>query len=145
MNMETDILKLSIDWARAEVFSAKISLLLSLLFLLGAIGFWQLGKTGIAKAFVCPMIVAGALIAVVSAGLYLANAPRIRQFESAYNADAKTFVHTEIARTEKSQGELALVLKVLPLISLADYVCEHTFVAGYWDYHYCPDDCINVY
>lgn len=117
--METDILKLSTDWARAEVFSAKITLLLSLLFFLGAIGFWQLGKTAMAKAFVCPMIVAGVLIAAVSAGLYFANAPRIQQFETAYNDDAKAFVQTEIARTAKSQGELALVFKVLPLIIIA--------------------------
>lgn len=54
-----DILKLSTDWAKAEVFSAKVTLLLSLLFVIGAIGFWQLGKTAMAKAFVWPMIVAG--------------------------------------------------------------------------------------
>src|SRR5580704_10587168 len=104
-----DILKLSIDWARAELFSAKISLLLSLLFLLTAIGFWQLGKTAMAKAFVWPMLVASVLIVAVSAGLYFANKPRITQFETAYHTDAKTFIQTEIQRTAKSQNDLALV------------------------------------
>jgi hypothetical protein len=111
-----EILKLSTDWAKAEVFSAKISLLLSLLFFLATLGFWQLGKTAMAKAFVWPMLVSGILIAAVSAGLYFGNKPRVTQFETAYNTDAKAFVQTEIKRTAKSQNDLALVFKVLPLI-----------------------------
>ena len=114
-----DILKLSIDWAKAEVFSSKISLLLSLLFFLAAIGFWQLGKTEMAKAFLWPLLVAGILIAAVSAGLYFANKPRITQFETAYNTNAKAFVQNETARTETSHRQLALVFKVLPLIIIA--------------------------
>lgn len=114
-----EILKLSIDWAKAEVFSAKISLLLSLPFFLAALGFWQLGKTTMAKAFVWPMLVAGVLIVAVAAGLYFANKPRITQFETAYNTDAKAFVQTETARTAKSQHDLALVFKALPLIIIA--------------------------
>ena len=114
-----DILKMSIDWAKAEVFSAKISLLLSILFFLVALGFGQLGKTGMAKAFVWPMLVAGVFVLAVSAGLYFANKPRITQFETAYNANAKAFIQTETERTAKSQNELALVFKVLPLIIIA--------------------------
>ena len=114
-----DILKASIDWAKAEIFSAKISLLLSLPFFFAALGFWQLGKTAMAKAFVWPMLVAGVLILTVSAGLYLANKPRVTQFETAYNTDAKAFVQTETERTAKSQNDLALVFKVLPLIVIA--------------------------
>ena len=111
-----DILKAGIDWAKAEVFSSKISLLLALLFFLTALGFWQLGKTAMAKAFVWPMLVAGVLMVAVSAGLYLANKPRITEFETAYNTDAKAFVQTETARTAKSRHDLAMVFKVLPLI-----------------------------
>jgi ABC-2 type transport system permease protein len=114
-----DLLKLSTDWAKAEVFSAKMVLLVSLLFFLAALGFWQLGKTLMAKAFVWPMLVAGVLLIAVSAGLYFANKPRITQFESAYNSDAKAFVQKETARTAKSQNDLALVFKVLPLIIIA--------------------------
>ena len=114
-----DILKLSTDWAKAEVFSAKITLLLSLLFFLVALGFWQLGKTAMAKAFVWPMLVSGVLIVAVSAGLYFANKPRVTQFEAAYNTDAKIFIQTETARTAKSQNDLSLVFKILPLIIIA--------------------------
>jgi membrane protein YdbS with pleckstrin-like domain len=117
--MEMDILKMSTDWAKEEVFSAKITLLLGLLFFAAAIGFWQLGKTAVAKAFVWPMLVAGIVIIAVSAGLYFANKPRITQFETAYNADTKAFVQTEIARTAKSQHELAVVFKILPIIIIA--------------------------
>jgi ABC-2 type transport system permease protein len=116
---EMDILKAGTDWAKAEVFSSKIAFLLSLMFFLTAIGFWQLGKTAMAKAFVWPMLVAGILIVAVSAGLYFANKPRITQFESAYNTDAKAFIEAETARTAKSQNELALVFKILPLIIIA--------------------------
>ncbi|TCC87923.1 hypothetical protein EZ428_19510 [Pedobacter frigiditerrae] len=113
-----DILKLSTDWARAEVFSSKITLLLSLLFFLAAFGFWQLGKTSMAKAFIWPMLVAGVLIVAVAAGLYFANKPRIAQFETAYTTDAKAFVQAETERTAKSQNDFTLVFKVLPLIIL---------------------------
>ncbi|HEV3221449.1 MAG TPA: hypothetical protein VGZ90_01155 [Puia sp.] len=114
-----DILKVSMDWARAEVFSAKVCLLLSLLLFLAAFGFWQLGKTEMAKAFVWPMLVASVLIVAVSAGLYFANKPRISQFERSYNTNAKAFVQTETERTANSQNQLALVFKVLPLIIVA--------------------------
>ena len=114
-----DILKLSIDWARAEIFSAKISLLLSFLFFIAAIGFWQLGKTEMAKSFLWPMLAAGVFVISVSAGLYFANKPRITQFETAYNTNAKAFVQAETQRTAKSQNDLALVFKVLPLIIIA--------------------------
>ncbi|HXB28243.1 MAG TPA: hypothetical protein VNW49_00400 [Puia sp.] len=114
-----DILKAGIDWAKAEVFSAKISLLLALLFFIAAFGFWQLAKTAMAKAFVWPMLVAGVFMVAVSAGLYLANKPRISQFETAYNSNAKAFVQKETVRTAKSQHDLAKVFKVLPLIIIA--------------------------
>jgi len=114
-----DILRVATDWARAEVFSAKISLLLSLLFFVAALGFWQLGKTEMAKAFVWPMLVACVLTAAVSAGLYFTNKPRIKQFETAYNSDANSFVQTETARTAKSLHDLAMIFKVLPAIIIA--------------------------
>jgi len=114
-----DILKLSTDWAKAEVFSAKMVGLLSMLIFLVALGFWQLGKTPMAKAFVWPLLVSGLLLVAVSAGLYFANKPRIAQFEAAFKSDAKAFTQSEIARTAKSKGELALVFKILPAIVVA--------------------------
>ncbi len=114
-----EILKLSTDWARAEVFSAKMVGLLSLAVFLVALGFWQLGKTPMAKSFVWPLSVAGLLLVAVSAGLYFANKPRIAQFETAYKNDADAFIQSEITRTAKSKHDLALVFKVLPAIIIA--------------------------
>jgi hypothetical protein len=114
-----DIVKLSSDWAKAEVFSAKMILFLSLVFFISSLGFGQLGKTPMARAFVWPMLVAAVLLVAVSAGLYFANRPRITQFEAAYSTDAKTFVQKETGRTAKSQHDLALVFKILPLIIIA--------------------------
>ena len=72
-----------------------------------------------AKAFVWPLFIAGLLLAAVSAGLYIANKPRIAQFEAAYKNDANAFIQNEIIRTAKSKHELALVFKVLPAIIIA--------------------------
>jgi len=115
--MEVDILKLSSDWAKAEVFSAKMVTLLSLLFFIVSIGFWQFGKTAMAKAFVWPLLVAGVLMIAIAAGLYFSNKPRILSFEKAYKSNPGGFIQSEIARTSKSQKDLAtIVFKVLPAI-----------------------------
>lgn len=111
-----EIIKLSTDWARAEVFSAKMVGLLSLMVFLVALGFWQLSKTPMAKSFVWPLLVTGLLLVTVSAGLYFANKPRIAQFEAAYKNDKAAFIQSEITRTAKSKHDLALVFKILPAI-----------------------------
>ena len=49
-----DILKLSMEWAKDEILSSKFFILFGLLFLFGALGFWQMGKTELAKAFITP-------------------------------------------------------------------------------------------
>ena len=74
-----DILKLSTDWAKSEVFSARIVWLFSLIEIAAAVGFWRLGRTPMAKAFVWPLLVGGLFITIVGAGLFLANNPRINQ------------------------------------------------------------------
>src|SRR5258706_1219769 len=101
-----EIIKLSTDWAKAEVFSAKMVGLLSFLVVLVALGFWQLGKTPMARSFVWPLLVAGLLLLAVGAGLYVANKPRIAQFEAAYKNDPTSFVQNEIIRTAKSKHDL---------------------------------------
>ena len=50
-----DILKLSMEWAKDEILSSKFFILFGLLFLFGALGFWQMGKTELAKAFITPV------------------------------------------------------------------------------------------
>jgi len=115
-----DILNASTEWANAEVFSSKIVLLLSLLFFLAALGFWQLGKTEMAKAFIWPLLVAGVLMIAVSAGLYFSNKPRTASFETAYKNNPSEFIHSEIARTAQSQNDLAMIVfTVLPIVIMA--------------------------
>lgn len=111
-----DLLKLSTDWAKAEVFSAKIVWMFSIVVVLVALGFWFLGKTAMAKAFFWPLLVSGLFLISVGAGLFFANKPRITQFEIEHQNNPTEFVQKELLRTEKSQKDLATVFKVLPLL-----------------------------
>lgn len=112
-----EILKAATDWAKAEVFSSTFFIIFGVLFLLGSIGFWQLGKTEVAKAFVIPLLVAGILVLTVGLGIFFANQSRITSFTEAYNKDAPVFVQSEIARTAKSMGEYQnIVFKIIPII-----------------------------
>lgn len=113
-----DILKLSTDWAKSEVFSSKIVWLFSLIELSAALGFWYFGRTPMAKAFVWPLCIAGLFISLIGAGLFFANSPRISRFENEYRLDPKGFVDSEIQRTNKSKGELRLVFKIIPAITV---------------------------
>ncbi len=111
-----EILKLSTDWAKAEVFSAKIVWLFSIITLLAALGFWYWGKTTMARAFVWPLAVSGLFLLAVGAGLFMANKPRIAQFEQAYQQNPQEFVQQELLRTDQSQKDLITVFKVLPAL-----------------------------
>jgi len=111
-----DFIKLSTDWARAEVFSAKIVWLFSAVELLAAAGFWYWGRTAMAKAFIGPLLVMGLFLIAIGAGLYVANRPRIPSFENEYRREPKVFLQTEIQRTAKSQRDLARVFQILPAI-----------------------------
>lgn len=111
-----DMLKLSTDWAKSEVLSSKVVWLFSLIELSAAFGFWYLGRTPMAKSFFWPLLIAGLFIAFVGAGLFLANNPRIDRFEQEYRLDPNAFLQSEIQRTEKSKGELALVFRIIPVI-----------------------------
>ena len=111
-----DIIKLSTDWAKAEVFSAKIVWLFSVIEITAAIGFWYWGKTAMAKAFIWPLLVAGLFLTVIGAGLYFTNHPRISRFENECHRNPAAFVQKEIQRTAESRREMALVFKILPAI-----------------------------
>ena len=65
------ILKVATDWAKAELFSTPFFVLFGLLFLIASVGFWQLGKTEIAKAYMLPTLVAGSLLIIIGVGLFL--------------------------------------------------------------------------
>jgi hypothetical protein len=111
-----DIIKLGTDWAKAEVFSARIVWLFSALEIGAAIGFWYWGKTAMAKGFVWPLLVAGFFLAAVGSGLYFANHPRITKFETECHRNSELFLQKEIQRTAESKRQLALVFKILPTV-----------------------------
>ncbi len=112
-----DILKIATDWAKAEVFSSSFFILFGILFLLGSLGFWQWGKTEIAKAFPVPTLVAGTLLLVIGLGLVYSNKARLADFPGAHSSDAAAFVKSEIVRSEKTMHEYQnIVFKIIPLI-----------------------------
>lgn len=115
-----EILKAATEWAKAEVFSARFFILFGILFVVGAIGFWQLGKSEMAKAFISPTLVAGALLLAIGTGIFFTNKSRVNSFETAYQDDPTAFVKSEIVRAEKTMGEYnTIVFKVIPLIIVA--------------------------
>ncbi len=112
-----DILKTATDWVKAELFSTPFFILFGVLFLLASIGFWQLGKTEMARAYIIPTLIAGALLITIGLGLFFTNKARVTQFETAYNKDASAFVESELVRAEATLKEYqTIVFKIIPLI-----------------------------
>ena len=112
-----EILKAATDWAKAEVFSSMFFILFGVLFVLATIGFWQLGKTDIARAFIFPTLIAGMLLLAVGLGLFFTNKSRLANFPTAYNSDPIAFVQSEITRAEKTMAEYQnIVFKIIPII-----------------------------
>ena len=112
-----EILKTSIEWARAEVFSTRFFIIFAILFLISGVGFWYLGKTEIAKAYIIPTLVAGGLLMTIGLGLFYTNKARISRFEIAYQQDRKSFIDSEIVRAERTLKEYqTIVFKVIPIV-----------------------------
>ena len=95
-----EILKLATEWAKAEVFSTRFFIFFAILLLIASIGFWQLGKSDIARAYIIPTLVAGVLLLTIGLGLFFTNKSRITEFDTAYNSDASAFVESEIVRAD---------------------------------------------
>ena len=111
-----DILKLATDWAKAEVISTSFFIVFAVVFLIASLGFWQLGKTDLARAYIFPTLVAGTLLLVIGLGLLFTNKARITKFESAFNTDAPAFFQSEIVRAESTLKEYKVVFKVIPIM-----------------------------
>ncbi|RBW47543.1 hypothetical protein DS885_02560 [Psychromonas sp. B3M02] len=115
-----DILKASTDWAKAEVFSSLFFIMFGVSFLLATLGFYQLGKTEIAKAYIIPTLIAGSLVLIIGLGLFYANKTRINEFETAYKASPSAFLQSEITRAENTLNEYqTIVFKAIPVIIIA--------------------------
>ena len=114
-----EVLKFATEWAKAEVFSTRFFILFSLLFLIASIGFWQLGKTDLAKAYVVPTLVAGILLMIIGVGLVYTNINRVSEFETAYQQDAAAFIASEFDRIESTLKEYnTIVFKAIPAIMI---------------------------
>jgi len=112
-----DILKTALTWAKDELFSTPFFVVFGVVFLLASVGFWQLGKTDIAKAYIIPTLVAGVLLIVIGVGLYANNRSRVNTFETMYQEDPSGFIASEIERTESTLKEYqTVVFKVIPII-----------------------------
>jgi ABC-2 type transport system permease protein len=112
-----EILKIATDWAKAEVFSTQFFILFGFLFALASVGFWQLGKTDIAKAYIIPTLIAGLILMIIGFGLYFTNKSRVKEFEIAYKNNSSIFVESELARVESTLKEYqTIVFKIIPLI-----------------------------
>lgn len=115
-----DILKTATDWAKAEVFSSTFFIIFGVILVATSIGFWQLGKTDLAKAYIIPAMVAGALLLIIGLGLVFTNKARISSFAVDYNQDASAFVKSEIVRVDNTLKEYqTVVFKVIPIIIIA--------------------------
>lgn len=112
-----DILKASTDWAKSELFSTPFFILFGVVFIVSSFGFWQLGKTELARAYIIPTLVAGVLLLIIGLGLFFNNKSRITQFERDYNTNASAFVESELERTESTLKEYKnVVFTAIPLI-----------------------------
>lgn len=118
-----ELLKLSTEWAKAEVFSTRFFIFFAVLFSLACVGFWQWGKTDLAKAYIIPTLVAGLLLMTIGLGLFYTNKSRITQFENEFKKDKQVFYESEIGRSESTLKEYKVVFKVIPtLIIMAAFV-----------------------
>ena len=111
-----ELLKLATEWAKAEVFSTRFFIFFAILFLFASIGFWQLGKTDLAKAYIIPTLVAGLLLLIIGSGLNYTNIQRVKQFEKDFKTDASAFYQSEIERSESTLKEYTVVFKVIPIL-----------------------------
>ena len=114
-----EILKAATEWAKAEVFSTRFFILAGIAFISIALGFWQLGKTELARAYIIPFSVAGALLLTIGVGLFYTNKARIVSFAEQHKQDASAFLASEMTRTESTLKEYSIVLKVVPMLVIA--------------------------
>ncbi|KAB2807707.1 hypothetical protein [Phaeocystidibacter luteus] len=125
-----DILKVATDWAKDELVSTSFFVLVGLAFVLMSIGFWQFGKTDLARAYIIPMLVAGSFLMTVGIGLFYTNKTRIAQFEMAYADSSPSFISAEIERTESTLKEYkTIVFRAIPIIIIASGIVLYFFNA----------------
>ena len=112
-----DILKIATDWAKAELVSTSFFIIIGIIFVMASFGFWQFGKTDLARAYIIPTLVAGAFLMTVGFGLFFTNKARIGQFEAAHAKDTSAFITSELERAEATLKEYKnIVFTGIPFI-----------------------------
>lgn len=112
-----DILKVATEWARAEIFSSSLFVVFGVFFVMASVGFWHLGKTELARAYITPTLVVGGLLLIIGIGLVAGNVMRLNGFEKNYKADAPAFVQSEAKRAQATIREYeTVVFKGVPVI-----------------------------
>ena len=115
-----DILKIATVWAKDELVSTSFFILIGVAFVMASFGFWQFGKTELAKSYTIPILIAGAFLMVVGIGLFFTNKNRITQFETAYKTDASAFIASEMERVEATLKEYkTIVFTAIPVLIVA--------------------------
>lgn len=114
-----DIIKTSLDWAKDEMFSSLFFIIFGIGFIAASVGFSQLGKTELARSFITPTIIAGALLLIIGGGLFYSNKTRHNKFPAKFEENKTEFVTEEIARAEKTIGEFeSVVFTAIPIIMI---------------------------
>lgn len=112
-----NVLKAATEWAKAELVSTPFFVLAGVVFLAISLGFWQVGKTDLAKAYIIPTLVAGTLLVIIGLGLFFTNKNRIAQFETAHTTDVSAFITSELERAEATLKEYKnIVFTGIPII-----------------------------
>lgn len=112
-----DILKIALDWAKTELVSTTFFMIVGVVFMLISLGFWQYGKTDLARAYIIPILVAGVFLLIVGIGLFATNKSRITEFEIDHKKDAAVFVQKELDRVEGTLKEYkTVVFTAIPII-----------------------------
>lgn len=127
-----EVLKLATEWAKDEVFSTRFFIYFAIGFLIASAGFWQLGKTDLAKAYIIPTLVAGILLLIIGSGLNYTNIHRVKQFKKDFNSNAPAFYQSEIARSESTLKEYTVVFKVIPILIILAALVLQFFNTPVW-------------
>ena len=111
-----DLLKISLEWAKDEVFSARFFILFGFFFVCASFGFWQLESRSSQRHLSTPFY----LWFFTYDYWHWANLfqySTFKFFEKAYDADLQAFTATEIERVDKTMAEFELIVfKVIPYI-----------------------------
>ena len=116
-DLPASVLQTSIAWAKAEMLSSSVFVLLGLAFLCASFGFWHLGKTDIARAYVIPMAVAGVLLLAIGLGIFIQSFGRVTSFAEAFDKDAMGFLEAETQRATRVLRDYQIaVFRVIPAL-----------------------------